>query len=159
MIIGIYGGMGQAEPVPEYDMKAIFLYNFALFTEWPAESNDRFNLCILGRDPFGASLDAIETKSINGVRINVMRISTLANAKKCHMLFFTESEFINSDKLFQSLRDTPVLTITDNENISSAIIRLRLDNNHLSFDINNEIAQRNHLVISSKLLRLAHAVK
>jgi len=32
-------GLGNArgDDVPEYELKAAFVYNFALFTEWPAD--------------------------------------------------------------------------------------------------------------------------
>ena len=45
----------------EYAVKAAYLYKFAPFVEWPAAAfaspSSPFQLCILGRDPFGAQLD------------------------------------------------------------------------------------------------------
>ena len=44
----------------EYQLKAVFLYNFAKFVKWPAESfadaDSPIILGILGVDPFGAAI-------------------------------------------------------------------------------------------------------
>src|ERR1700685_4603397 len=48
----------QSKPA-EYQVKAVYLYNFSKFVEWPAtaEKENSFAICILGRDPFGPALD------------------------------------------------------------------------------------------------------
>ena len=52
--------LGQGTTVKEYQLKAVFLYNFAQFVDWPSNS---FNgddaplvIGIMGEDPFGAYL-------------------------------------------------------------------------------------------------------
>ena len=46
---------------PEYQLKAVFLFNFAQFVEWPASAFPKpdtpLGICILGEDPFGSYLD------------------------------------------------------------------------------------------------------
>src|ERR1700721_2428538 len=50
-----------AEAPTEYQVKAVFVYNFSHFVEWPAQAfaaaNAPFVIGILGGDPFGANLD------------------------------------------------------------------------------------------------------
>ena len=45
----------------EYELKAAFIYNFTRFIEWSPESipdaSLTTSLCVVGRDPFGRSLD------------------------------------------------------------------------------------------------------
>src|SRR5205823_3694158 len=47
---------GAASPVSEYQLKAVFLFNFAHFVEWPAASlppqSAPFVIGVLGKDPF-----------------------------------------------------------------------------------------------------------
>jgi hypothetical protein len=47
--------------VLEYRVKAAFLYNFALFTEWPegtfSDDDSAIVFVVLGEDPFGSILD------------------------------------------------------------------------------------------------------
>src|SRR2546429_1250447 len=60
----IAGGLlGAAAPVSEYQLKAVFLFNFAQFVEWPPAAlpgdSAPFVIGVLGKDPFGADLDDI----------------------------------------------------------------------------------------------------
>src|SRR5580704_16994746 len=64
----------------EYRVKAVFLYNFARFIDWPAEafqkSDELFSICVLGEDPFGQALDdEVAGKTIGGRALAVHRIS------------------------------------------------------------------------------------
>lgn len=147
------------EPVPEYVMKATYLYNFAVFTEWPSASGDTFNLCVLGQDNFGRALNRIEGKSINGRRLAVARLSTLHNIKSCHMLFVTEHETPNMRKILDELGDAPVLTVTDTPVQPGAMIVISLDGRRLTFDVNIEMARHSRLNISSKLMQLARSAR
>src|SRR5262249_48319243 len=50
-----------ALPQRDYEVKAVFLFNFTQFVDWPpsafADLEAPFSICILGKDPFGRSLD------------------------------------------------------------------------------------------------------
>ena len=51
----------QGAKPTDYDVKAVYLYNFGRFVEWPASvtsKSDSFTVCVLGQDPFGPALDA-----------------------------------------------------------------------------------------------------
>ncbi len=54
-------GTSGAEAPTEYQVKAVFLFNFSHFVEWPAATftapNQPFAICVLGDDPFGTRLD------------------------------------------------------------------------------------------------------
>jgi hypothetical protein len=87
----------QAEPPQEYQIKAVFLYNFALFVEWPpgafSDSRTPIVIGILGRDPFGSYLkEAIEAETINDRSLVIARYKTIDEIKQCHILFISESE-------------------------------------------------------------------
>src|SRR5690606_11584564 len=75
VLLGAGGGAAPAragEP-PEYQLKAAFLYNFALFTEWPADTVNTLRLCIHGRDPFGPELDDLQGRPVRERQIIVDR--------------------------------------------------------------------------------------
>lgn len=149
-----------AESMPEYAMKAAYLYNFALFTEWPALPDDQLKLCLLGKDSFGAALDNLDGKPVNGLHLSVNRIASLSDARHCQILFLGETQGVNIRRLLLDIEDAPVLTVTDNEDLLQAgvMIRMSLENKRLTFEINTEAARRARLSISSKLLRLAKNV-
>ena len=52
-----------SDGLPEYRLKAAFLYNFAVFTEWPSDVGKTLNLCVFGDDPFGPEIDGLEGKA------------------------------------------------------------------------------------------------
>ena len=52
----------HAQPASsEYRIKAVFLFNFVQFVEWPpdafASSTAPIVICVVGADPFGEALD------------------------------------------------------------------------------------------------------
>src|ERR1700712_1267339 len=62
LILFLLGSVtSRAQASREYQLKAVFLYNFAQFTDWPADAfaGDKSPIVIgvLGGDPFGPALD------------------------------------------------------------------------------------------------------
>src|ERR1700704_1156281 len=63
---------------PEYQVKAVFLFNFAQFVDWPPQSFEDaaapFVIGVLGMDPFGSALEgAVRGESLDGRRFVVER--------------------------------------------------------------------------------------
>lgn len=161
LLLPISPRAASAEAIPEYAMKAVFLYNFALFTEWPTLPGKTFNLCILGHDPFGDALDKIEGKLIYGLPLTVSRLSRPDNLRSCQMLYLNASEHASVRKVLQQLGDTAVLTVTDSAEVmqNGFMIGMSLENKHIVLEINQKVAQNANLAISAKLLRLAKTVR
>src|SRR5690349_6957277 len=92
-------GLGQALAgdvvLPEYQVKALFLVNFAKYVEWPenAVRGQSFVIGILGEDSFGAHLrQAAEGKSAGGKPIEIRKIEALEDLASCQILFISSSE-------------------------------------------------------------------
>jgi hypothetical protein len=153
----------QEQPLPEYQIKAAFLYNFARFVEWPAEAfhktDEPFTICVLGQDPFGQYLDAeVVGKTISGRPVAVQRIAGTRLPGVCHILFAGSS----ADKGVLSVsaaKQSGVLTVGDAGTAASdsLIISFRMENGKVRFAIDPAAADRAGLHISSKLLSLAQA--
>lgn len=153
-----------APPVPEYTMKATYLYNFMVFTEWPNTDSsvpnaprEGLNLCVFGQDNFGSALSNLEGKNVNGRRLSVQRLNHLPGIKKCHLLFVTEREAPNMQSIQSSIGDAPVLTVTDSPLASTAAIMLTVDGNRLVFDVNVQRVKKQGINLSSKVLQLARS--
>jgi len=73
----------------EYKIKAGYLYNFTKFITWPENELETFNLCILGKDPFGPILNPIEKRSVKGKPIRLSRIQHADEAKHCHIVYIS----------------------------------------------------------------------
>lgn len=148
------------ESVPEFELKAAFLYNFALFTEWPGKPGETLTLCLFGKDRFGEAVHGIEGKPVKNAPIRIRRPASLSELRGCHMLFIADSEMHRLGKILEAIRGAPVLTVTDSEGAgrAGAMINLMLVGQRVTFEINTSAVQDAGLSISSKLLRLAYAL-
>jgi len=153
-----------ASTLPEYDVKAAFLFNFIQFVEWPqrafATPSAPLVIGIYGNDPFGASLDRIiKGEVIRGRKLLVKRIKHPEEAKSCQVLFICKSESSRVEEDLALVRGAGVLTVGDADRFvaQGGIIGFTMLENNVRFQINPENAQREQLIISSKLLRLAVA--
>lgn len=148
----------------EYAVKAAYLYKFAPFVEWPplafASPNSPFRLCVLGHDPFGASLDsAVRGQQVDGRPIQVRRLQQVDPTSGCHILFLGASRSQTAAEALRTVRGAPILTVADDQGGSGAIIRFVVKDNRVRFDIDAGAAAANRVTLSSKLLSLALSVR
>jgi len=157
----------HADPPPsrEYVIKAVFLYNFAKFVEWPAEAfpNRRapLTLCILGKDPFGLALDSIKGKKVRGRKLVIQHLARIEDLEQCHILFISASEEIRLPQILSTIRGMSILTVSDMKRFvqHGGIINLVTIETKVRFEINVGVAHLAGLEISSKLLKLAKIVE
>jgi len=152
----------QTASVAEYRIKAVFLFNFVHFVQWPpgAFANDRAPLviCVIGRDPFGEALDqTVAGESVEQRSIVVRRAAGPEAIDACHLLFVSNSEKGRLRKVLQAVdRSAPVLTVSDIDGFvdGGGTIGFFLDRNRVRFEIDPSRAQRHGLKLSSQLLGL-----
>ena len=153
-----------AQQADEYNVKAAFLYNFAKFVDWPAESflnpTGPLTICVLGEDPFDRALDEfVAGKTIGGRPFAVRRVSDFRQTGACQMLFVGSSANKRALSFLAADRQPGVLTVGDTELAASEglIIRFTMVNGRVHFEIDAPAASRAGLHISAKLLSLAQA--
>jgi hypothetical protein len=158
--------LSAARQANEYEVKAAFLYNFTLFVEWPreafADKADPIALCVFGESGVREPLEgAVQGKNIGGHTLAVRRISTEAEARNCHVVFFAESERRRRGPVLESLAGSHVLTVGESEDFLSAggMINLKLQESRVRIEISAEAASRAKCHISSKLFQLAEGSK
>jgi len=162
------GGLGvivRSASATEYQVKAVFLFNFAQFVEWPAEAfPDRdapLIIGVLGQDPFGSYLDeTVRGERVNSRQLVVQRYRRVEDVKNCHLLFISRSEGDHLEQIVNSLRYRRILTVSDADISakSGVIIRFVTEQNKIKLRISIAAARAANLTISSKLLRLAEIV-
>jgi hypothetical protein len=151
-----------AEPSKEYAVKAAFIYNFAQFTQWPNDAfqsaDSPFVIGVMGDDPFDGALEqAVAGKNVSGHPMVVHHLSASDEVQKCQLVFVPASQDARLADVFKAVDGKPVLSIgeTDNFPWSGGTIRFFMENNKVRFEINPDSADRAHLHISSKLMKLA----
>ncbi len=154
----------QAQP-EEYEIKAAFVYNMLQFVEWPVgelSKHDNMTVCIFGKNPFGTSLDSIESKKVWERTLLLRKISQPQQIRQCQIIFISSSETKLLPFVLNTIKGLPILTIGDTEGFSEqgVIINFFLaENNKVRFEINKEASRMAGLKISSHLLRLSRITK
>jgi len=153
--------------------KALYLFNFAKYTEWPKEafaSDDApfvLGILILDKDPFGKDIEIISGKSVKGRELKIKRFSTVEEVQKsdCQLLFIASSETNKLAQILKALEKTNVLTIAEVDGFlqASGMINLMTEKKTagtqtVSFEINLLAAQRANLKLDAQLLKLAKTV-
>jgi hypothetical protein len=155
---------GAQPATEEYKVKAAFLFHFAQLVEWPAALNagdQSVNLCVFADEPRLQELQStIEGKLIGTRVLHVRLISQPQAVQGCNILFLSRDEGWRQAAILKSLRGQPVLTVGETDSFLSdgGMIRLRLDDDKIRFDINAGAADSSQLKISSRLLLLATTV-
>jgi hypothetical protein len=162
------GAAGAATPelvAREYQIKAVFLFNFAQFVEWPPEAfrgaDEPFVIGILGDDPFGPYLDeAVRGEKVNNRSISIVRFARPVDITTCHILYISRSEAGRLDQILSAIKGRSILTVSDVDQFSrlGGMIRFVTENNKVRLRIDNEAAKSAGLKISSKLLRPSQLV-
>ena len=148
----------------KYALMALYTYNFAKFTKWPAQSfaseDAPLDLCVLGEDPFGTALAKVDTQKVRGHPLRIKLFPRVAVVSGCHIVFISRSEDWRLEQILASLQNASILTISDIPDFSErgGMITLTTVNNRIRFLINPEAVGRADLTLSSKLLELAQII-
>jgi hypothetical protein len=154
-----------APPAKEYDVKAVFLFNFAQFVEWPdsafASKDSPLVLGVLGNDPFGASLDeAVRDKLVDRRPMEVRRFRSVEEAKDCNILFVSSSEMTRLSSVLEAVKAHDVLTVGETDEFAreGGMICFVNRDGRIRLRVNLKAVQAAKLTVSSKLLRVAEIV-
>jgi hypothetical protein len=156
----------------EYEVKAAFLFRFAQFVEWPADTfkgaSEPFTYCTIGEDPFHGALE----RTLNGKTIGQrpLRVQHLGGAGagpgsakigECQVLFVGGPG--DKKRVAETLASTgglPILTVGEAEQFAQngGAIGFCTEENKIRFEVNLDAAGKAGLKISAKLLALAKTV-
>jgi YfiR/HmsC-like len=165
-LVALLGCPPRADAEPsEYQVKAVFLYNFSHFIEWPPQAlgagASPFTICVLGSDPFEGQLDdAIRGERIAEHPIAVRRMRDLDVGGDCQVVFIARSESARLNQIVAALDHRNVLTVSELDGAAQRGVMIQFvnENNRVKLRINADAARAAGLVVSSKLLRLAEIV-
>lgn len=157
----------QSKP-SEYAVKAAYLLNFGKFMRVSPGAkinpND-FNICVVGDDPFGVSLDNITAgEEVDGRPVRVVRLERSEiekpDSRQCAIAYLSISEEKRMEQDLAAFRDSDTLTVSDAPDFlkRGGMIQLLLVSNHIRFSVDLDPVRRTHISLSSELLRVAASV-
>jgi hypothetical protein len=150
--------------IRDYQLEAVYLFNFTQFIDWPPGATDDtrpFAICILGEDPFGRYLDdTVRGETRSNRPLSVARYRRVDDVADCQVLFISRSESSQLDAIVQRLHGQSVLTVSDSDDFvqRGGAIGFVPQDGRIRLHINLRAAKAAGLTISSKLLRVAESV-
>jgi hypothetical protein len=155
----------HAEPgdAVERSVQAAYLYQFLRFVEWPeADAGAPLAVCVVGKDPFGNTLDlAVQGRRVGARKVTVVRLPDAEAAATCDLLFLPAGETARLPALQRAIGDHPVLLVSDAGDFArnGGMIGFFRDADRLRFEVNPDAAEIRGLRISSRLLAIARVVR
>jgi hypothetical protein len=157
---------GQQPRPSEYQVKAVYLFNFSRFISWPAPTAGvparPFAICVMGRDPFGPVLDAtLAGEIIGGQSVIARRVTEAGEAADCRVLFISTSEENHLREILAALNKSSVLTVSDIGRFTErgGMIQFVLQGDRVRFEVNLARATEAKLTVSAELLKVAVTVR
>ena len=150
----------------EYPLKALFLYNFGSYVEWPPDAFSSgqapFVIGVLGSAPLERTLAGLAaTKTIAGRQILVESFSSVEEIKACQILFIARNVDVRQQRqAVEKLRNRRVLIVGESVGFAGqgGSVNFFIESNKIRFEINPDTVKQQELKISSKLLSLAKIV-
>jgi hypothetical protein len=153
------------QPHPsESQVKAVYLYNFGKFVRWPREhaaNPGLFEICVLGKDPFGPILDSTVTgESVEGKKITVSRPSRIQEASQCNILFISSSEEGRLASILAVAQRYGALTVSDIPHFAErgGMVGFVVVQGRIRFEVNLRASEQSRITLGSELLKVASAV-
>jgi uncharacterized protein DUF4154 len=162
------GARNPQEPqtLPEYVVKAGFLFNFAKYVEWPAEAFEKadspITIGIVGADPFGENLErTLKNKTVRNRVFAILRFPERSALQRCHILFVPRTEREHLPEILKHVEPWPVLTVGEDDGFARAggTTNILIEKEKPRLEVNPDAAEKARLTIDSKLLKVSTIVR
>lgn len=154
----------RAQALPEAEVKAAFVYNFAKFAEWPPEATaqgmQHLHVCLIGEKAgLIEASERLNAKPLQGREILIRSVSRPGDLLGCHVAVFGAGDR-NSPELLSAAIRMPILTVSDVSGFieGGGMVQMEVVGGRVVFDVNLATARAARLKLSSQLLRLARRV-
>lgn len=158
LMISFASNVAAEQVAREFDLKAALLYQFSRFITWPADSvksQGSFNVCVMGKDPFGERLEGLKKRKYQGYQINVNYPQSKSETSGCHILYL-----VNPDCSLCKDLTRPILMVSSKSGFADkgGEIEFVEENGRIRFSINAESIRMRNLKVSAKLFEVASRV-
>lgn len=155
----VLGQTSEEESRYEYEVKAVFLYNFTRYLEWPEEKDDEaFTIAVLGESPIVEPLRAIAAKKTIGRKPIVVRpCSKVEEIGRPRILFVAKSAVLRLPGVLEKTQGTSILTVGEAEGLGSrgVAVNFVLRDGAVKFEMNERAFKAAGIHVGSQLLKLA----
>lgn len=155
--------LSRAETFSVEAVKAAFLYRFASFVEWPADSPaSPFVIAVAGDEDVARQLEVLVPRMVvNHQPVQLRRVSRVADLDGVHILYVGPDALPRTRTLRGAALERPILIVTDADRglDAGAVINFVEADRNVRFEISLIAADRARLKIDSALLSVAAHVE
>lgn len=151
--------------VSDDEARAAAVCSIVMFTEWPAaafaQPDSPLVVGIMAAPPMVKLLrDLLDCETWHGRAIQLQPVATLADARRCHVLYVARTSQSRWQAQQVQLQGRPILTIGESERFAAlgGIVELGIERDRLRLIVNLTAARAGGIVLSSKVLRLAQVL-
>lgn len=154
------GGITKAQ---DEKFKALFMYNFTKYIEYPtSKQTGNFVIAVVGDSPIIGELQTIaERKTVGQQKIEVKRVAATDDLTKCHIVFVPEPKSAEAANIASKIAGKGVVLITDKPGLAKTISGINYISTagKQSFEINPTHLKTQGVNVASSLLTLGKAVE
>ncbi len=144
-------------------IKAVFLYNFTKYIEWPQNyKSGNFVIGVVGDESFAKELDVFfSPKSMGSQRFEIKHFKKPADITLSHMIYVSPNYIGNISDVLGKIKGKSTLLITEKAGMAKqgAAINFTIVENKQKFELNKANAEKYDLKVSSSLANLAIKVE
>jgi hypothetical protein len=147
---------------PEYAVKSAYLFNFGKFLRFApseaVESRQSFDICVVGNDPFGGTLDELTAnEQLDNKAVRVVRLKSGSEARGCAIAYISAAEGDRVERDLEAVRGHQVLTVSDAQDFlrRGGMIQFITVGDHVRFAVNLDAVRSAQINLSSELLKVA----
>lgn len=145
------------------NFKAIFIYNFTKYIEWPEESQSSdFIITVLGKSDIISELESVAKQhQVNSKPIIIQRADAISAISSTKILFVPKDKMGDIVQLVELCNRKHMLLVTEKSNSCAlgAAINFVSKNGSLSFEVQRGNIEKTGLKVNSQLLNLGTVVQ
>lgn len=142
-----------------YKQYPLFVYSFTRYIQWPEALNQGdFEILVLGDSPVTEELNIMaQAKRVGDRAIKVSKVNTVAEIKKCHILFIPSTQSDKLAEVLQRVASKPILVMTEQTGLGSlgSCVNFITKDGKLAFELNQSALTKQNLKASMELTRIA----
>jgi hypothetical protein len=151
-------GFTQAQ-AQNYKLHPLYIFSFTRYIQWPDSYNQGdFEIDVLGDSPIIEELNKMaQAKKVGERVIKVVKINSVADIKKCHMLFVPSAKSGQLADVLAKVGSQSILVISEDPGLATkgSNINFVTKDGKLAFELNQATISKQNMKVSNELTRLA----
>lgn len=145
-------------------IKAVFLYNFTKYIEWPpAYKEGNFVIGVLGTNAtLMAELNKLASAKMAGTqKFEIRNLTSFEGSTKCHILYIQPDKGGDLAEVVSKVKGKSTLIVTEKPGLArqGSAINFVVQDNKTKFELNKANAEKYNLKVSSNLSSLAIVIE